>query len=197
MQKTVFFLLLLALACSGPASTPSAPTSTAARTDLGPEFSFYALEPVEGSKAQLARHTNDAGHLLSIGLIENGKKQGGWLYYADGKFAPVKVENYLDGVLHGAYLEIDQVGRVQKSAYYVYGKLEGGYAEFRASHPQLTASYKNGELHGTLRSHTLQNGKVNQSVEYKNGLQDGPMRWYNEQEELIQERIYKDGKLVE
>lgn len=196
MQKIVFFLLILASACNGTETTASAskPTSGAA---LGPEFSFYELEAVAGSNAQIARHINDAGHLISIGLIENGKKQGGWMYYADGKFSPVKVENYLDGVLHGAYLEIDQVGRLVKSAYYVHGKLEGGYAEFRASHPQLTATYKNGQLHGTLRSHTLQNGKINQSVAYKNGLQDGPMRWYNEQEELIQERIYKDGKLVE
>ncbi len=194
MQKTICFLFLFALgSCSAPDASPE-PKGTA---EVGAEFSFYQLEAVEGSQAQLAKHINDAGNLLSIGLIENGKKQGGWLYYADEKFAPVKVENYLDGVLHGAYLEIDQVGRLVKSAYYIHGKLEGNYAEFRASHPQLTASYKNGELHGTLRSHTLQNGKVNQSVEYKNGLQDGPMRWYNEQEELIQERIYKDGKLVE
>lgn len=194
--------LFLLAACNG---APEGSKNTAATTQttgnttevLGEEFSFYATSPIKGSRALLAKDINQDGHLMSIGLIENGKKQGGWVYYATDGFAPVRVEHYLDGQLHGAYLDIDQVGRVLKAAYYVHGQLEGNYGEFRASHPQVTATYKNGLLDGFLRSHTLQNGKVQQSVAYKNGLQDGPMQWYNEQGEIIQERIYKEGKLVD
>ncbi len=202
MYKLLLFSsLFLLAACDGAPSTEKDSVATQQTTSsaaaLADEFSFYTTSPIAGSQALLAKHIDLDGNLLSMGLIENGKRQGGWVYYASGGFSPVKVEHYLDGQLHGAYLEIDQVGRVLKAAYYVQGKLEGNYGEFRASHPQLTATYKDGQLDGLLRSHILQNGKVQQSVAYKNGVQEGPMRWYNEQGEIIQERMYKQGELVD
>ncbi|MFC1644387.1 WG repeat-containing protein, partial [Candidatus Omnitrophota bacterium] len=42
-----------------------------------------------------------------------------------------------------------------------------------------------------------ENGKVKSEATYKNGKQNGPVRWYHENGKLKSEHIYKDGKTVD
>jgi len=197
-----FALLLGLLACSSEpavkADTSNPPTAEGYVTDdQGFSAAGYALSPVPGTDLKLAEKWNADGQILESGTVIDGQKHGGWSYFAPGKYSPTKTENYERGRLNGPCLEFDAVGRLVKIVHYQNGQLHGRYAEFRASHPQVTASYRNGELHGTYRMHTLQNGRVNRSIEYKDGKEDGPMRWYNDAGELIQERQYRAGELVD
>lgn len=198
MSRSIIWVLLLGLlsfsACGPDESASAAATSTAAKT---PKIDGYELTAIPGIGAQQAVKHNAAGKVMEIGNVENGQRQGSWATYSTTGFAPIKIETYLDGQLHGAYLEMDNVGRLIKSAHYQLNQLHGPYAELRASIPQVTATYKEGKLHGTYRLHTLQNGKINRTMEYQDGVLEGPMRWYNDLEELIQEKFYRRGELVE
>ncbi|MEM9835193.1 MAG: hypothetical protein AAF828_01745 [Bacteroidota bacterium] len=194
MKPFIFFLVCLALlfSCEPSASSTNANSDGAVTTTNTAGFEVTALS----EQLQWLEKYDPDGNILESGTLENGQRQGTWLYYGATSKAPVKVETYLDGQLHGAYFELDQMGRLKKSANYKMNQLHGSYAEFRAGIPQITATYKDGQLDGTFRAHTLQNGKVNRTIEYKNGVQEGAMRWYNEQGELMQERFYRNGEVV-
>ena len=173
----------------------SSTTSTSAATPA-PKLDGYELTAIPGLNAQQAVKRNASGKVMETGIVENGQRQGSWTTYSTTGYAPIKIETYLNGQLHGAYLEMDNVGRLLKSANYQLNQLHGPYAELRASIPQVTATYKAGKLDGTYRLHTLQNGKVNRTMEYKDGELEGAMRWYNDAGELMQEKFYRHGEIV-
>jgi hypothetical protein len=208
----LLFILSLGIALSGCSDTATTAESTGEKAETPTDeaapkaaagvaiadlqnFTLAASEL--GAGWQKAERIDEENLILESGFVDaKGRKQGSWMKW-DGARSPSLVEHYVDGVLHGSRVEFDPVGRLRKYEHYSAGKLDGRYAEYRAAIPQITATYRNGELNGTYRAHTLQNGKVNRSIEYRNGQPDGPMRWYNDNEELIQERIYKNGELVE
>lgn len=177
--------------------TAEANTKTTTNTNVTPvDLTGYQLTPSTNGW-QLAERISEEGEIIRNGYVDaQGFQQGSWTSW-EGPRSPSVVENYVDGKLHGARVEFDPVGRLRKIEHYKMGVLDGRYAEFRAAIPQVTATYRDGEYHGTYRAHTLQNGKVNRTIEYRNGKQDGPMRWYNDDEELIQERTYKNGELMD
>lgn len=207
LNKSLLFLLGLTLLGCTDAAEPAeattgdteiaAPQTSSAGAIIANLEGFTVTESELGDGWKKVERTNEENEILESGFVDGrGLKQGSWMKW-EGARSPALVEHYVDGVLHGARVEFDPVGRLRKFEHYNAGKLDGRYAEYRAAIPQITATYRNGELHGTYRAHTLQNGKVNRSIEYRNGQPDGPMRWYNDNEELIQERIYKNGELVE
>lgn len=192
----LFCLLVACQPTEKPAVSPSETTSVQSE-GVAADLAGYELTDSPANDWRLAEKTDETGEIINSGFVDaQGLKQGSWTSW-EGTRSPSRIENYVDGQLHGAWIEFDAVGRLRKIAHYKMGKLDGRYAEFRAAIPQITATYRDGDLHGTFRAHTLQNGKVNRSIEYRNGQQDGPMRWYNDNEELIQERMYKNGELVE
>lgn len=199
MRVPSYFFVLLALlaSCTQDAgNTPPTSTSVATAPTTSLNLEGYELTPLPGTNAQSAVKRNADGKVAAMGTIENGQRQGSWTTYAATGYAPIKIEHYLNGQLHGAYLEMDNMGRLIKSANYQFNQLHGPYAELRASIPQVTATYKAGKLHGTYRLHTLQNGKVNRSMEYQDGVLEGPMKWFNDAEELMQEKLYRKGEVV-
>jgi antitoxin component YwqK of YwqJK toxin-antitoxin module len=196
-MKSFTYLLLISLLCftaCGQEKSHAASDTTA--NSAAPRLDGYELTAIPGINAQEAVKRNAAGKVIEIGTVENGQRQGSWTTYSTTGYAPVKIEHYLNGQLHGAYLEMDNVGRLLKSANYQLNKLHGPYAELRASIPQVTATYKEGKLHETYRLHTLQNGKVNRTMEYQDGELEGSMRWYNDAGELMQEKFYRHGEIV-
>lgn len=192
-------LSLFLVACQDAGSTKATTTSVAQPSSdaVTSDFSAYTLSPIAGTDQQLAEKLAADGRVLETGTIANGLKQGSWSFFEAEGYVPKQVITYQDGKKHGLYMELDPFGRITKMAHYKLDELHGPYAEYRASIPQKTANYREGKLHGILRVHTLTNGKVNRSISYKNGVEDGPMRWYNDQEELIQERMYRNGTVVE
>lgn len=197
-MRLYFFLLMVTLLGLSACGQDNKTTASEATTSVAaPKLDGYELMPIPGLNAQQAIKRNAAGKVLEIGNVEGGQRQGSWTTYSPTGYAPIKVENYLNGQLHGAYLEMDNVGRLIKSANYQLNQLHGPYAELRASIPQVTANYTEGKLDGTYRLHTLQNGKVNRTMEYKNGELEGPMRWYNDAGELMQEKFYRQGELID
>lgn len=198
----VLFLLLVSLLAScddssDPTPTAATPVATTPSAAADSALLDFVLSPVDGSDLIIAEQHDDQDRVTARGMLKNGLRQGNWAYYVDGGHQPIRTEAYVDGKLNGAQIRFDRYGRVFKYSYYVNGELDGKYAEFRAGIIQQSATYRKGKLHGTLRIHTLQNGKVNRSIEYKDGVEDGPMRWYNDAGDLIQERMYKNGELVE
>lgn len=200
MKKYFVFLVCLMVfqACDKNGST--ATTQAVVTVAEGAETvnsSEYELTSLEGADWKLAEKRNADGEVTTSGYVDAaGRKQGCWTNWKEGR-SPTTLATYLDGKLNGAYQEMDAVGRVTKFAHYLEGQLHGRYAEYRAGIVQKTASYKKGQLHGVYREHTLQNGKVNRSIAYKNGQPDGPMRWFNDAGDMIQERMYRKGELVE
>ncbi len=195
-QTILIYLFLTLLTACQNTEAPSSGGTNKSFDAIPAELTGYQISDSPANDWRLAERISEDGEIISNGYVDaQGVKQGSWTSWA-GPRSPSTIESYVDGQLHGARIEFDPVGRLRKIEHYKMGVLDGRYAEFRAAIPQVTATYRDGEYHGTFRAHTLQNGKVNRSIEYRNGKQDGPMRWYNDNEELIQERMYKNGELM-
>lgn len=183
-------LLLLLLAC-GSNTDPAVATATLADSERE-----YELTDIAGTTAQRAVARDPLGTIIEEGFIENGLKQGTWTTYNPDSKLPETVISYLDGALNGPYLETDNNARFTKVANYKANLLHGRYLEYRAGNPLLEANYVDGQLDGAMIEYDYRTRKVKKEAVYRNGQLDGPLRYYNEEGEVMAEWMYEKGERV-
>lgn len=159
-------------------------------------FSFLSCTN-SGSGAVTPVENRDAnGALLSRGQNINGVKTGTWVEYNPDKGLPVKISTWLNGNLDGAYLEFNNRGQIELSQNYRNNQLHGPYAKFKFGKTIESVNYTDGKQDGVYRSYFNNTDKLQKEVEYKNGIQHGAFRQYNEEGKVVLEYQYDNGKVV-
>lgn len=156
----------------------------------------YEISPVPGSDALRAEKKDPLGSIVEAGFVLNGKKHGTWTTYNQDSRAPEKIMSYIDGALNGPYIEMDAQGRFALIANYKANVLHGFYGKYRIGRPELTANYVDGALDGVMAEYDYRSNKIKQEVNYKMGLKDGYLRYFNEEGKITLEYLYKDDERV-
>lgn len=159
-----------------------------------------------------AFHEN--GKVRLLGYFEEGLASGKWKYFHEnGQIAEVK--NYLKGQLEGDYILCDQNGKRWVQGSYKEGKKQGEFSylnkEGKTTEKEV---YQNGLLESVqifnpktgqalkkeagkkiVRKVYHTNGKLSSVGLYENGLEKGLWTFYNEEEQVVREASYAEGKL--
>lgn len=189
-------LIFLVLACG---ESPAGNTEAGAAADapaIAPAAGFE-MEAIPGSDCERAVMRDPNGNIAEVGFVCDGKRTGTWVINHDDQEMPKTLISYIDGLYNGTYLQLNDRGQIELMATYKNNKLHGPWGEYRFGRPVKTATYTDGEIDGWYREYEFRNGNLKQEASYKNGVQDGPMRYYNEAGEVILEYTYKDGEKVE
>lgn len=160
------------------------------------DLAGYTLEKIGGSPFQRA-YKMEGERLIEEGTVLDGKKNGVWVsYHGDIKGFPKVVANYVAGKLSGPYMEINEYGQFQVVAQYRNNKLHGRVAKYQFTRIAEELHYKDGVLHGPYTAFFPNSDVKQRSAEFKNGLEDGTTRFYNEQGKITMEYLYKNGEKV-
>lgn len=186
-------MLALLFNCGGGAN--SAPTPTAGTGD----FSGFNITPFSNANGlELAKAYNDkTGSITSEGPIAGGMREGTWITYHTGRdTGKIKtITNYYKGQKTGIELELATNGSVNKRVDFDGGVINGIYAEYKYNRPLKYAEYTQGKLDGVYKTF-YSNGKLQQMTEYKDDKKEGKSVFYNEEEQIIMEYVYKNGDQV-
>jgi len=156
----------------------------------------FTTQEVPGSQATYLSRIDRAGNILEEGFQMNGQRYGSWVTYHPGSKIPKNMTSYVEGKANGLYLEFNERGQMSMRADYQNNKLHGYWAKYRFGRPTMEANYLNGELHGTVFEYDIGTGAVQKEITYKNGVLDGPYRFYNEEGRVTIEYMYKNGKKI-
>jgi len=129
--------------------------------------------------------TYDDGLWNGLGVIywKNGNKRGEGLYE--------------DGKHEGYYKKFYSSGKLAWKGNYEDGKFEGKRTDYYESGKvKLEINFKNGKLDGKWVSY-YEIGKVGLEGNYLGGKKEGKWFYYNEEENIIDEDIWKYGECVE
>lgn len=185
-------ILLLALAI---AFWSCNPTNTVAPSGPVMDTTGYDLTDTPGG-LQYVTKKDENGNLLENGYLENGVKQGTWSTYTSAGPFPKTTTSYVNGNYHGLYLSFNDRGQVELIASYRDNKLHGHWGKYRFGRPEESANYKDGELDGVYTKYFPRDGKIQTTIEYKDGVQDGYYRFFNEEGQITLEYLYKNGEKV-
>jgi antitoxin component YwqK of YwqJK toxin-antitoxin module len=87
-------------------------------------------------------------------------------------------------------------GQIDMKAQYHQGQLHGSYIQYKFGKLLEQRTYNMGKLDGTVRTFDERNWKIKQEVQYKNGLQDGFFRYYDENGNVTLEYVYRNGEKI-
>ena len=120
-----------------------------------------------------------SGNLSSEGYVLDNKKTGEWLTYnPEGE------------------IKMSFRGQVDTRAQYHLGQLHGPWKQYKFGKLIEERNYAGGKLDGTSKSYDDKTWKLKQEVQYKNGVQDGIYRYYDENGNVTLEYEYKNGEKV-
>lgn len=186
LSITFIFSFLIFISCKD-SNTPKAGTG---------DFSQYTMTPIPGSEAQLAIMTDAGGVLLEKGIVVNGMKNGTWTTFHPGdKFMVKTSTSFVNGVKNGPHFEFNDRGQIELQANYLNDQLHGAYGKYKFGRSTVLTEYKNGQFHG-VHKEFFNSGKVQKYVEFKDGVQDGLLRYYDEEGNITLEYTYKNGEKV-
>ena len=133
-------------------------------------------------KNNISRH-----YLKSKELYLDDKKEGQSLYfYPSGKIK--QIINYKNGKRQGISKEFDEEGTV--ITMYEY------HNDYMISRDFINRVNDKKQKTGVWRSF-YDDGKIKEEDIYKNGERDGTTKFYSEKGNLINERVYQKGKIIE
>ncbi len=198
MKRSLFLLslsLLFFTACQNSGgNSPVAPASSPESVAVGD----YELQPIDNSNCQLAIKKDASGILLESGLLCDGERSGTWTHYgAASQSFPEKLVTYIGGNYNGTYMEMNDRGQIELLATYKNNRLHGPWGKYRFGRPEIEAFYVDGELDGVYREFDFRNGQLKKEVSYKAGKEDGVMRFYDEEGNIVLEYMYRDGVKVD
>lgn len=188
------YIVILAFCFTAYSCGNSNTASTAAPQTI--DGANYILEAIPGSSTQLARQEDAEGNVLLRGQMENGLKVGTWLSFEAGKEFPTRLETYVGGIKNGPSFEFNDRGQINVVSNFKNDAYHGKYAKYRFSRPEVTAEYKDGNLHGIYKEYFQRDGKIQKEMSYTDGKLDGPYRFYNEEGAITVEYIYKNGEKI-
>ncbi|MDA7835975.1 energy transducer TonB [Salibacteraceae bacterium] len=149
----------------------------------------------QGEKHGVWESYHEVGNKSSSGNYINGKKQGKWEYfYSTGDI--LKVSNYVDDELDGPYKMRYSSGEALEYGEYVKGKKEGEWNTFYVNAQKRSIRhYENDILEGPFHIKD-EVGETLTEGEMYSGLFNGFSRYYSRERELILERYYQEGLVM-
>ncbi|GCD78249.1 hypothetical protein JCM31826_17310 [Thermaurantimonas aggregans] len=124
---------------------------------------------------------------------ENGKRQGIWVYYhPSGNLKTI--ENYVDNVLDGIRITLNERGYLNIEEYYRMGKLHGeqkiydGFARLME-----LKEFTEGVLSGAYKKFNPNTGKISEEGTYVNNQKHGKYIWYYDNGNPAVAYTYKMG----
>lgn len=152
---------------------------------------------LNGKKDGMAYEYNREGLIVRISEFEkdfivrtevinqtdkNGEKEGMWKeFYPDSTYQVKQEGTYLKGVKHGYFREYSKSGVLLSTTKYEYGEVVENAEELQ-----------NLEIKTTYHS----NGAIKSVKSFKDGLQEGVEKTYDPQGNIVQSKIYSNGKLL-
>ena len=186
-QSFSFLFLISIMLVSCKKSTPVAEAGTG-------DLAGFEMTPIQGSTIQYAVRKDGAGQVVFEGYVLDNKKTGEWIEYsADGDVAVI--ENYVNGLKEGYSFKLATRGQIDMKAQYHLGQLHGNYIQYKFGKVLEQRTYNTGKLDGLVVTYDERTWKVKQEVQYKNGLQDGYFRYYDDGVMSL-EYIYKNGEKI-
>lgn len=174
------------IACGGPTNSG------------GIDLSGYTTTNLTGNGVKAQKFTAD-GTLVEEGYVANGKMNGVWLtYHPEG--AIKTLTTYVDNLKSGPHLEFTQRGQIELKAYFDNGAFDGPYGKYKSGRPVSESNYKKGKLDGTHKEFFTsgrESGKLQKLVEFKNGVQDGKLEYYDEEGNVTLTYQYKNGEKLD
>lgn len=187
MRQFLFYCLLglLTLSCQ-----------QSGKVETSGDFEGYTLEDIPGSPFQRA-YKMVGDQLIEEGQVFQGRKTGTWIiYHADQKSFPKVIANYVDGKRSGPYMEINEFGQFLVLAHYLDDQLDGRVAKYNFTRLAEELYYKKGVLDGPYTLY-FENSDIKQkTAEFKNGVEDGWVRYYNDAGKLTVEYEYRNGEKI-
>jgi hypothetical protein len=190
MMRTILFsfLFLLAFSCG---QQPEAESLDLFDTD------GFTLEEVPGAPGYQRAIKRDAkGLLLQEGLLLDGVPEGTWLEYTTASSHPVKLISFVRGRYDGPYIEFGQQGQIKLRTYYKNNKLDGYWEQYSFSRLEKSATYKDGQLEGPSFEFDSFSGKLRKEIYYQAGQLHGPYRFFNDEGQVTVEYEYREGEKV-
>lgn len=153
------------------------------------------MEAIPGSDVQYARQIGPNGNLEIEGFVKDDKKVGQWIQYSpEGDI--LLINHYVDGQMEGTAMRMSFRNQVDLKTTYKRNELDGPYTAYKFGKVVETREYKNGKLNGTSKTYDDRTFKLKQEVQYKDGLQDGYFKYYDENGNISLEYQYKNGEKV-
>lgn len=190
------FLILMLLSCRenhNHTAEPINPDTTTAEFDL----SQFEREDLGNGLVRVTKRDAD-GALLEEGYLLHGKRVSTWSTWDNGFL--YSVVPYVNDLPHGQAVEFDHRRFITARRNYNQGKLDGISAVYKSGRPMTLQTYKNGVLHGESIDYFkqgIEQGSVRQTMNYKNGELDGPMKFYDEKGNVTLEYKYANGQKIE
>ena len=178
---SLLFSILLIASCKNSAPIPA-------------DLSGFVTEDIPGSAAVKVVSKDAGNNILEEGFILDGAKHGTWVtYHPDHKIK--SMTNYIDGKRNGAHIELTNRGQIELLVNYKNDDYHGKYSKYKFGRPQ-EMTYIDGKLEGEIRIYFNSGGKLQKLITYKNGVQDGPLKFYDEEGNVTLEYVYKNGEKV-
>jgi antitoxin component YwqK of YwqJK toxin-antitoxin module len=191
LTKICIPLILSSMVFILPSCKQSAPKGEAGTGDL----SGMVLEDIPGSTIQYARQIDTISKLRNEGFIENGKKTGQWIEYnAQGEISWIK--SYVNGKLEGTVMRMTFRNQVDLMLNYKQDVQDGPWTSYKFGKVIEQRNYKAGKLDGTVLTYDDRTFNLRQEVQYKDGLQDGYFKYYDDEGNVTLEYEYKKGEKV-
>jgi antitoxin component YwqK of YwqJK toxin-antitoxin module len=159
------------------------------------DLANMVMEPIPGTSKQYARQMDAVGNVEIEGFVEDGKKTGMWVQYTpEGDIA--LINHYVNGLMEGTSMRMSFRNQVDLKLNYKQGKLDGPWTAYKFGKVIEQRFYVNDKLEGTAKTYDDRSYKLKQEVQYKNGVQDGFFKYYDEDGNVTLEYEYKNGEKV-
>lgn len=147
-------------------------------------------------KFQLTGSSLDGNRIVSGIYLDEGLKDGTWIYYAEDG-TPRSEERFDKGEVTGAQRQFDEAGRLKLESDYTLPERTGAYKQFYPDgKPEYIGWAQNGRLNGALRRF-LPDGTLWEDRYLVDGEYDGWQRYFDvDGKPFYSERI-KDGTVRE
>jgi antitoxin component YwqK of YwqJK toxin-antitoxin module len=129
------------------------------------------------------------------GMYKDDRREGLWKkYWPNGKLR--SEITYTSGKPLGPYRVYYQSGQMEELGFWDDGKNTGEFKRFYSNGNMNQHFYfgTNGKRNG-IQYYFHENGRPALVVEISNGMESGSMKRYNEDGELIEEKIFENGKI--
>ncbi len=155
----------------------------------------FVYEAIPGSNIKYARKEFTVGLTEIEGFVEDGNKVGQWIQYSpEGDI--LLINNYIDGMLEGTAMRMSFRNQVDLKTSYRKNKLHGPWTSYKYGKVVEERYYVKDKLDGIVKTYDDRTFKLKQEVQYRNGLQHGYFRYYDEEGNVSLEYEYKDGEKI-
>lgn len=183
-------ILMIGYACK-PSSDKPAATALASEDDIA----GLVREKIPGTTIEYARQFNAAGALEIEGFLDGNVKTGQWIRYnPEGEI--IQINNFVNGKLEGIAMKMSFRNQVDLKISYKQGEMDGPWTAYKFGKIIEERNYVAGKLEGTVKVYDEKTFKVKQETQFKNGVQDGSLKYFDENGNVVLSYEYKNGEKI-